>query len=90
MARTAASLGAEARISDYISLGVITSAFPEKAIRSALTETGKEQYPGAGVARARGDVLRHRPGIIYAGFATGSFTMPAGGSALVVWAKEDG
>ena len=41
MARTPASLGEEARISDYISLGVITAAFPEKAIRSALTHSGK-------------------------------------------------
>lgn len=41
MARTAASLGEGARISDYISLGVITKVFPEKAIRSALTEAGK-------------------------------------------------
>ena len=41
MARTAAGLGEEARITDYISLGVITSAFPEKAIRSALRESGK-------------------------------------------------
>src|SRR5215467_8653485 len=41
MARTAASLGEEPRITDYISLGVITSTFPEKAIRTALTETGK-------------------------------------------------
>src|SRR5438132_8383160 len=41
MARTAARLGEEARITDYISLGVITSVFPEKAIRSALTESGK-------------------------------------------------
>ena len=41
MARTAASLGEEARITDYISLGVITAAFPEKAIRSALTNSGK-------------------------------------------------
>jgi len=41
MARTAASLGEEARVTDYISLGVITSAFPEKAIRSALTQSGK-------------------------------------------------
>jgi len=41
MARTAASLGEEPRITDYISLGVITSAFPEAAIRSALTETGR-------------------------------------------------
>jgi Insertion element 4 transposase N-terminal/Transposase DDE domain len=41
MAITAATLGEEARITDYISLGVITSAFPEKAIRSALTESGK-------------------------------------------------
>ena len=41
MARTAASLGEGARITDYISLGVITKAFPEKAIRSAVREHGK-------------------------------------------------
>ena len=41
MARTAASLGEETRITDYISLGVITNAFPEKAIRLALTDSGK-------------------------------------------------
>jgi hypothetical protein len=41
MARTAATLDEEARITDYISLGVITSAFPEKAIRTALAETGR-------------------------------------------------
>ena len=41
MARTAATLGEEARITDYISLGVITRAFPEKAIRTALAETGR-------------------------------------------------
>ena len=41
MARTAATLGEEGRITDYISLGVITSAFPEKAIRTALAETGR-------------------------------------------------
>lgn len=41
MARTPAGLGEEVRITDYISLGVITKAFPEKAIRSVLTERGK-------------------------------------------------
>jgi hypothetical protein len=41
MARTAAGLGEAARITDYISLGVIARTFPEKAIRSALTESGK-------------------------------------------------
>jgi hypothetical protein len=41
MARTAASLSAEARVTDYISLGVIMSAFPEQAIRTALAETGR-------------------------------------------------
>ena len=41
MARTSASLGGEARITDYISLGVITAAFPQKTIRSALTRSGK-------------------------------------------------
>ena len=41
VARTPASLSEEARVTDYISLGVITSAFSEKAIRTALTESGK-------------------------------------------------
>ena len=41
MARTPASLSAKARVTDYISLGVITSAFPEKTIRSVLTRSGK-------------------------------------------------
>jgi Insertion element 4 transposase N-terminal/Transposase DDE domain len=41
MARTAATLGEGARVSDYISLGVITKAFPEQAIHMALTETGR-------------------------------------------------
>jgi Insertion element 4 transposase N-terminal/Transposase DDE domain len=42
MARTAASLGGASRITDYISLGVITNTFPEKAIRSALTRSGRD------------------------------------------------
>jgi len=41
VARTPASLSAEARVTDYISLGVITSAFPAKTIRSVLTGSGK-------------------------------------------------
>src|SRR5213083_1226494 len=41
MARTPAGLGEEARITDYISLGVITAAFPEKTIRSAVAQSGK-------------------------------------------------
>ena len=41
MARTATTLGEEGRITDYISLGVITRAFPAKAIRTALAETGR-------------------------------------------------
>jgi Insertion element 4 transposase N-terminal len=41
MARTAATLGEEARVSDYISLGVISKAFPEQAIQTALAETGR-------------------------------------------------
>jgi hypothetical protein len=41
MARRAAGLGEAARITDYISLGVITNTFPEKAIRSALTQSGR-------------------------------------------------
>jgi len=41
MARTMAALPAGTRITDYISLGVITSVFPAKAIRSVLTRSGK-------------------------------------------------
>jgi hypothetical protein len=41
MARTMAALPAGTRITDYISLGVITSAFPEQAIRLVLTRSGK-------------------------------------------------
>src|SRR5882672_10182959 len=41
MARTTASLGEGARITDYISLGVITKAFPEKAIRTAIANSGR-------------------------------------------------
>jgi len=41
MARTGATLGEEARITDYLSLGVITRAFSEKAIRTALAATGR-------------------------------------------------
>ena len=41
MARTAATLDEEARITDYISLGVIARVFPEQAIRTALAETGR-------------------------------------------------
>jgi hypothetical protein len=41
MARTAAILGESVRLTDYISLGVIAKAFPEKAIRSALADCKK-------------------------------------------------
>ncbi len=41
MARTVAELPSGTRITDYISLGVITKAFPVKAIDSVLKDTGK-------------------------------------------------
>ena len=41
MARTVASLPAGCRITDYISLGVITKTFPLTAIQSMLAKTGK-------------------------------------------------
>jgi len=41
MARTAATLGEEARVSDYISLGVIARVFAEQAIGTALAQTGR-------------------------------------------------
>jgi Insertion element 4 transposase N-terminal/Transposase DDE domain len=42
MARTVASLPAGSRITDYISLGVVTKAFPLDKIRAALAATRKE------------------------------------------------
>lgn len=41
MARTVAELPPGARITDYISLGVITKTFPDSAIGSVLAQTGK-------------------------------------------------
>lgn len=41
MARTVAELPAGARITDYISLGVITKTFPDSAIGAVLARTGK-------------------------------------------------
>src|SRR3989337_794474 len=42
MARTAARLPDGARITDYISLGVVTKAFGQEKIRRILGETGKQ------------------------------------------------
>jgi hypothetical protein len=42
MARTVAALPAGSRITDYISLGVVTKAFPPDKIRAALAATRKE------------------------------------------------
>jgi hypothetical protein len=42
MSRTVASLPAGSRITDYISLGVVTKAFPMDRIRAALVATRKE------------------------------------------------
>src|SRR3989337_1823949 len=41
MARTAAELPKGARITDYISLGVLAKTFPKERIRSVLSATGK-------------------------------------------------
>src|SRR5271157_5583015 len=41
MARTVAELPSGTRITDYISLGVITKTFPVKTIESVLKNTGK-------------------------------------------------
>ena len=41
MARTLAALPEGSRITDYLSLGVITKTFPLKRVRSVLAATGK-------------------------------------------------
>lgn len=42
MARTVAELPKGARITDYISLGVISKTFPLRKVREILVETGRE------------------------------------------------
>jgi hypothetical protein len=50
MARTVAALPVGARITDYVSLGVITKTFPLATVRAVLTASGKaslrERDPG--------------------------------------------
>ena len=41
MARTLAKLPPDARITDYISLGVLTKTFPLEKVKSVLAATGK-------------------------------------------------
>ena len=41
MARTLATLPEGSRITDYVSLGVITKTFPLERVRAVLTSTGK-------------------------------------------------
>ena len=41
MARTLAALPAGSRITDYMSLGVVTRLFPAGKVREALKETGR-------------------------------------------------
>ena len=41
MSRTTASLPAGARVSDYVTLGVLTTTFPADVIDAVLTETGR-------------------------------------------------
>lgn len=46
MARTLATLPEGSRITDYISLGVITRTFPLKRVRAVLAATGKASQRG--------------------------------------------
>ena len=56
MARTVATLPAGARITDYISLGVITTTFPLTTVRSVLRASGK-----ASLREACGDQNKEKP-----------------------------
>lgn len=48
MARTVAELPEGARITDYISLGVIGKSFPLERVKGILRQTGKTGLPGRG------------------------------------------
>jgi hypothetical protein len=84
-ARTVATLGEAARITDYISLGLITSAFPEKAIRTALAETGRSSVRERELPAQVVMYYVIAQALVYAGFTAGGVAMSAGRSALVVW-----
>jgi len=58
MARTIAELPKGSRITDYISLGVVTKTFPLATVKSVVAASGRESIPPAGTAGARGHVLR--------------------------------
>ena len=51
MARTVATLPAGARITDYISLGVITKTFPLTTVRSVLAASGKASLRERAICR---------------------------------------
>src|SRR5207302_1677420 len=71
MARTLASLPTGSRVTDYISLGVVSRAIPREKIDSILAETDG-QHPAKRTASASRGVLRDRAGAVHALFLSGS------------------
>ena len=69
MARTLAELPKGARITDYISLGVVAKSFPRERIERRSHDPGGQSSP-ARPAGPRGRVLRHRPGAVHAGLVS--------------------
>jgi hypothetical protein len=82
MARTAATLPAGSRMSDYISLGVIAKFFPAEKIHEVLAQTNRASIRERDFAGACGDLLRHRAGAVQAVVLSRSAALPAGRRAV--------
>src|SRR5207249_8631079 len=83
MARTVASLPAGSRITDYISLGVLTKTFPLDKVIAVVAAAGKTSQRATGFARARGRLLRPRVDAVHAGLVSRSAALLAGRCQVV-------
>ena len=68
MARTQAVLPGGARLSDYLSVGVIAQIFPLPAVRAALDECSRRSQRQRSLPAEVMGVLRHRAGPVPVGF----------------------
>ena len=83
MARAVAELPPGARITDYISLGVVTKTFPLSAIGAVLLKTGKASIRQRDLPAPGGCLLRHCAGAVHAIVLSRGVALFAGRSPVV-------
>ena len=83
MARTVAELPKGSRITDYISLGVLNTMIPRRAVDAALEASGRQSIRQRDFAGARDGLLRDRLGVVHAVVVSRGPALPAGGAAMV-------